>query len=43
MSLLEHGSMVDLAVAVEKKSELLEARMRRNKKMGFFGFLIFFF
>ena len=38
MSLLEHGSMVDLAVAV-KKSEL-EASIRNTKKMGFSGFLI---
>lgn len=40
MSLLEHGSMVDLAVAVMKSK--LEA-MIRKKKMGFSGFLILFF
>lgn len=39
MSLLEQGSMVDLAVAVKKSK--LEA-MIRKKKMGFSGFLILF-
>lgn len=42
MSLLEHGSIVDLAVAVEK-SELEAMIKRKEKKMGFliFSFLGF--
>ena len=36
MSLLEHGSIVDLAVVVVKKREL-EARIRKKWKMGLSG------
>lgn len=41
MSLLEQGSIVDLAVAVKKSK--LEARISNmeKKKMGFSGFFIF--